>query len=167
MFFACAVVLSIVEGMIPPIPLFPPGVKLGLANIAVMYCLFFTNPKDAFIIMILKSLFVFIMRGATASILSFSGGLLSLLVMMVLMYVFKTRISYLILSIVGAVSHNIGQFFAVTLIMGGFVTLYYLPILIVAGLLAGIATATLLRFVLPALKGIVKNNKFYEGNVDK
>lgn len=43
-----------------PLPALPPGVKLGLSNIAVMYCLFYMGKENAFILLVLKSLFVFL-----------------------------------------------------------------------------------------------------------
>ena len=39
MLFALAIVLSFVEGLIAPMFALPPGVKLGLGNIVVMYCM--------------------------------------------------------------------------------------------------------------------------------
>lgn len=150
--FAIAIVLSIIEGLFPPIIVFAPGVKLGLSNIVVMYALFFLKKKQAFTIAILKALFVFVTRGAIAGILSFSGGILSLLVMLSLLYIFRERISYLSLSIFGSVSHNIGQFIAIAYIYKGIYFWAYLPTLLIAGVIAGIGTSTLLRFILPAFK---------------
>ena len=60
--FALSVVLMLLENMIPPLPALPPGVKLGLSNIAVMYCLFYMGKENAFILLVLKSLFVFLTR---------------------------------------------------------------------------------------------------------
>lgn len=67
--FAAAIVLSIVENMLPPIVVAVPGVKFGLSNIAVMYALFFLGKKQAYTIAILKGLFAFITR--LAGLLSF------------------------------------------------------------------------------------------------
>ena len=46
--FALSVVLMLLENMIPPLPALPPGVKLGLSNIAIMYCLFYMGKENAF-----------------------------------------------------------------------------------------------------------------------
>ncbi len=152
MLFAVAIVLSIVENSLPPIVVTVPGVKFGLSNIAVMYALFFLGKKQAFAIAVLKSFFVFITRGAVAAFLSFFGGLLSLIIMIILMVVFKDKISYLVMSIFGAVFHNIGQFIAISFILVSVYIWAYLPILLISGVIAGIATATLLRFIFPAFK---------------
>ncbi len=148
--FAAALVLAIVENTLPPLPIAVPGVKFGLSNIAVMYALFFLGKKQAYTIGILKAVFVFITRGGIAGLLSLSGGVLSITVMILLMAVFRERITYLVLSIFGAVFHNVGQFFVITLIYTGMNIWAYFPVLLISGLAAGIVTSTLLKFIMPA-----------------
>jgi heptaprenyl diphosphate synthase len=150
--FALALVLSIVESSFPPLFTAAPGIKLGLSNIVVMYALFFLNKKQAFLIAILKAVFVYVTRGMVAGILSLCGGTLSLLVMILLMILFKEKVSYLVLSIFGALFHNIGQLAAVSFIYTSIYLWVYLPVLMISGVIAGIATSTLLRFILPAFK---------------
>ena len=152
MIFAAALVLAIVENMLPPLPIAVPGIKFGLSNIAVMYALFFLGKKEAYTIGILKSIFIFITRGGIAGLLSLSGGILSISVMILLIVLFKEKISYLIISIFGAVFHNIGQFLVITLIYTGINMWGYLPVLLISGLAAGIVTSTLLRFIMPAFQ---------------
>ncbi len=152
MIFAAAIVLAIVENTLPALPIAVPGVKFGLSNIAVMYALFFLGRKQAYTIAVLKAAFVFITRGAIAALLSFSGGVLSITVMILLMALFKERISYLVTSIFGAVFHNVGQFIVITVIYTGMNIWAYFPVLLISGLIAGIATSTLLRFIMPALQ---------------
>lgn len=153
--FAISLVLSIIESWFPPLFVAAPGAKLGLSNIAVMYALFFLKKKQAFTIAILKSIFVFAIRGAIAGALSLCGGILSLLIMILLQRIFKDKISYLLLSIAGAVFHNIGQLAAITYLYTSLYLWVYLPVLLITGVIAGIATAALLRFILPAFKRLV------------
>ena len=153
--FAVALVLSVVENSLPPVSGGVPGVKLGLSNIAVMFALFFLYKRQALIIAVLKAFFVVITRGPIAGLLSLSGGVLSIAVMVLLMFAFKDRISYLILSIAGAIAHNLGQFVIVSLIYTNMYLMVYLPVHLIAGIIAGIATSTLLKFILPALKKLV------------
>ncbi|MDD2190203.1 MAG: Gx transporter family protein [Eubacteriales bacterium] len=148
--FASALVIAAVENMLPPLPIAVPGVKFGLSNIAVMFALFFLEKKQAYTIGILKAGFVFITRGAIAGLLSFSGGMLSITAMILLMIIFKEKISYMVLGIFGAVSHNVGQFIVITIIYTGMSIWAYLPILLVSGIIAGIVTSTLLKFIMPA-----------------
>ena len=88
--FALSVVLSFLEGTLTPLLGLPPGVKLGLANVVVMYALFFLGRGSAFTLVLLKSFFVLLTRGAMAGALSLGGGLLSLGVMAVLC-LFRSR----------------------------------------------------------------------------
>jgi heptaprenyl diphosphate synthase len=148
--FAAALVLAIVENILPPLPIAVPGVKFGLSNIAVMYALFFLGKKQAYTIGILKAAFVFMTRGGIAGALSLSGGLLSITAMILLMFLFRTRITYLVISIFGAVFHNVGQFIVITVIYTGMNMWAYFPVLLISGLAAGIVTSTLLKFIMPA-----------------
>lgn len=153
--FAVALVLSIVENSLPTLPIAVPGIKLGLSNIAVMYALFFLDKKSAFMIATLKASFVLITRGPIAGLLSFCGGMLSLVIMSILLIIFKDKISYFVLSIFGSVFHNVGQFVAISLIYTNMYLWAYLPFLLIAGVIAGAATSTLLRFIIPAFKRLV------------
>lgn len=151
MLLAMIVVLSIFEGMLPPLPYLPPGVKIGISNIVTMYTLFCMDKRSALTLAVVKSLFVGITRGVTAGILSICGGLLSIFVLLILLYLFKDKLSYIFLSILGAIAHNIGQLIAITIILNSIYTLYYLPILLIAGIIMGTLTGTLLKVVMPVL----------------
>ncbi len=148
--FALALILAIVENSLPALPLPVPGVKFGLSNIAVMYALFFLKKGQAYSIAVLKGLSVAVTRGLIAGILSISGGILSLTVMLILIIIFRDRVSYAVISISGAVAHNVGQFIAISFVYTGMYLLAYLPVLLISGVVAGIVTATLLRFIVPA-----------------
>lgn len=116
--FALAMALSFVEGTLV-LPGLLPGMKLGLANIVVMYALFFMGPKQALVLDLLKALFVFLVSGWTAGFLSLCGGLLSLLVMWLLYYHAPVRPTWYILSVCGALFHNIGQLLGASVILSG------------------------------------------------
>ncbi|MFA9462895.1 MAG: Gx transporter family protein [Velocimicrobium sp.] len=151
MLFATAMVLSIVESMIPmPIP--APGVKFGLSNIVVMYAMFFLKKRDALMIAILKGMFSALTKGAIAGLVGLTGGLFSIGIMAILFYVLKEKGSYFLYSMSGAVFHNIGQFVAISIIYTNMAVVYYLPVLLVAGIAAGAITSLLLKIVLPALQ---------------
>lgn len=154
MVFATALILAVIENSLPALPIAVPGVKFGLSNIAVMYALFFLGKKQAYTIALLKSGFVFATRGAIAAALSLTGGILSITIMVILIFLFKDKITYLILSIFGAVFHNIGQFIVITIIYTGMNLWAYFPVLLISGLVAGIVTSTLLKFIMPAFNRI-------------
>lgn len=151
MLFAVAIVLSVVENSLP-LPMPVPGVKLGLSNIVVMYVLFFLGRGQALSIVFLKALFSVLTRGMVAGILSLSGGLLSVGVMSLIMLITVKKASYFVLGMFGALCHNIGQFLAIVVIYRNNMLIYYLPVLLVAGVIAGFITSILLRYILPALK---------------
>ncbi len=149
--FAVVLVLAVVENELQiPVPV--PGIKLGLSNIVVMYSLFFVEKKEALLLAVLKALFVFLTRGAVAALLSLCGGLLSVSVMIIFLLIFKEKISYLMISILGAVSHNVGQIIAISFIYTNIFVWAYFPVLLISGIIAGVATSTLLKVTLPALK---------------
>ena len=144
------ILLAMGESFFPPLlPL--PGVKLGLANIVVMYALFFMGPRQALVLDILKALFVFLVSGFTAGFLSLCGGLLSLAVMWVLYYLLPVRPTWFILSVCGALAHNVGQLLGAGVIISSSLSLYYAPVMLVLGLVMGALTSVTLRALLPAL----------------
>jgi heptaprenyl diphosphate synthase len=146
---ALSLVLTTIEYLIPPIPMLPPGVKLGLSNIVTMYCLFFLGHKSAFTIVFLKSDFVFLIRGFTSFLMSFTGGILSALVMILIMMLSANQ-SYIVISIAGAITHNIGQTIVASFILGINFAVAYLPMLLISGVIMGNITGTLLKVVMPA-----------------
>lgn len=156
--FALAMALSFIEGTLT-IPGLLPGMKLGLANIVVMYALFFMGPRQALVLDVLKALFVFLVSGFTAGLLSLCGGLLSLLVMWVLYYKLPFRPTWFILSVCGALSHNIGQLLGAGLILSSAMSLYYAPVMLVLGLVMGALTSLTLRAILPALGRLGYNTR--------
>ena len=135
--FALAMALSFIEGSLV-IPGLLPGMKLGLA-------------KQALVLDVLKALFVFLVSGFTAGFLSLCGGLLSLLVMAVLYYVVPVRPTWFILSVCGALAHNIGQLLGAGVIISSSLSFYYAPVMLVLGLVMGALTSITLRALLPAL----------------
>jgi len=155
---AMIIMLSLFEQTLPPLPFLPPYLKFGLSNIVTMYCLFYIGKKEAVLLNALKSLFVFITRGPVAALLSLSGGLLSVIVLIILIYITRDRISYMMTGVFGAIFHNIGQLIAYTLFLNTGFTLYYLPVLTVYGVVLGALTGTLLKLGLALIdKEIVKS----------
>jgi heptaprenyl diphosphate synthase len=146
---ALIVVLSMLEHMLPPLPFLPPNVRLGLSNVVTMYTLFFFGRRYAFLLAFLKSAFVLLMRGVTAGILSLSGGLFSICVIILLTLFFRNRISYLILSVAGAIAHNFAQIIVASLILSTDLFSVFWPVLLISGTVLGTLTGTLLRVVMP------------------
>ena len=144
--FACAIVLSLLEGTLPSIPgLY--GIRLGLSNVAVMAVLFTVGKGYGFAVATLKAGFVFLIRGGAAGLLSLSGGILSVGIMVLLLFATKNKVSCLTLSVAGGLAHNLGQLTAVTLLYSQPALLSLTPILLIAGAVSGSATSVLLRIL--------------------
>ncbi len=134
-FTALALIFSYVESLIP-IQLGIPGVKLGLANLIIVIALYKMRLSEVFLLSIVRILLSGFLFGNYFSILySLAGGLLSLAVMALLK---KTGdFSVMGISMAGGVSHNVGQLVVAMLVVETFSVGYYLPVLLVAGLVTG------------------------------
>lgn len=160
---ALASALQFLESLIPlPLPL---GVKAGISSVVIMYVLLFMDFRSALTVAVLKSVFVFTIRGASAFFMSVCGGILSVVIMGTYLFISRKRsgsTGILILSVSGGISHNAGQLAAAAVISGNAYTLSYLPVLLIAGIISGIFTGTLLRIILPRLK--ITSSHSYEGS---
>ena len=152
MLFALAIVLSFAESMVMPMFALPPGVKLGLGNVVVMYCMVYMGYSSAFQVSLLKGFFSFLTRGFTAGVLSTMGGLFSITIMFILLKLFKDKINYYTLSVFGALFHNFGQLAGISIIFANTAPLAYLPVLTVSAVVMGLVTGATLKVVIPALK---------------
>ncbi len=159
--FAAAIVLSMLESAVAPVMGLPPGIKLGLANVVVMFAALFVNTPSAASLVVLKALFAMLTRGAAAGMLSLSGGVLSLVIIVILMKI--KHVSLFIISVSGAIAHNLGQLAAISFIFTqSSFTLYYAPILIISGLAMGAATAFILQRLMPIFEKLKINRNNYQ-----
>ena len=134
-FLALALVCSYVESLIP-ISFGIPGVKLGLTNIVVILMLYTIGAKDAILISVLRIILAGFMFGNAFSIIySLAGGILSFVVMLLLKNTGKLKI--LSISTAGGISHNVGQLIVAALVVENYNILFYVPVLIIAGIITG------------------------------
>ena len=133
---ALAMIFSYIEALIP-IPIGIPGVKLGIANIAIIAVIYIVGDSQAIIVNFLRIMLTGILFGNFYSFLfSLAGGMLSVILMVL---VKKTKkLSMVGVSIIGGVAHNIGQIVAAVFLMDNAAIAYYLPVLIIAGVVTGI-----------------------------
>ena len=133
---ALAMVLSWLESMVP-LSLVVPGVKLGLANLVVIFALYRLGPRQAAVISLVRVLLVTLTFGnAFGFAYSLAGAALSLGVMIPLRR--SGKFSLLGVSIAGGVCHNIGQILVAMAVLGTAELLWYLPALLAAGTAAGV-----------------------------
>lgn len=145
---ALAMILSYVESQVPSPGI--PGVKLGLANLAVVFCLYRMGGKEAAGISLLRVLLVSLLFGHVASLLySAAGAALSLVGMILLKR--TERFGCAAVSVTGGVLHNVGQILMAWLLLGPNVV-YYLPVLIVSGTVAGVLIGVLAALLVKRVK---------------
>ncbi len=150
MMIAVAMVFSYVEAMIP-INFGIPGVKLGLANLAIVAALYLMGGKKALLISVVRIILSGFLFGNLASILySMAGGLLSLALMVLLK---KTnKLSVVSVSVVGGIAHNIGQIIVAMLVVESLKLVLYVPVLLVSGFITGMLIGIVSNIVLPRIK---------------
>lgn len=135
---AFALVLSYLEFLLPPIYAAVPGVKIGLPNVVIIYFLYKFSLKEAALVSLVRLLVVTLLFGNAMTLLySVAGAVLSLAVMSVLKMT-KT-FSMVGVSVAGGVFHNAGQIIVAVLVLKTAEIGFYMPVLAVSGILAGVA----------------------------
>lgn len=135
-FICLALVLSYVESLIP-YSFAVPGIKIGLPNLVIVFVLFRVGNVDAFLISLIRVFLVALLFGNYYSFCyAICGALFSFSVMILLKATKKFHLETI--SIAGAVFHHIGQILAAVLILGASQILFYLPVLILAGIATGL-----------------------------
>lgn len=132
---ALAMVLSWLESLI----VFPgllPGMKVGLTNLVVVFALYRMSLRDAAAVSLVRVVLVSMTFGNAYSFAySLAGAVLSLTIMAGLKKVDK--FSILGVSIAGGVCHNMGQLLVAMAVLGTARLGWYLPWLLVSGIVAG------------------------------
>ena len=134
-FTALALIFSYVETLIP-FNFGIPGIKLGLANLIIVIALYKMKLSDVYLLSIVRVLLNgFIFGNYFSIIYSLAGGLLSLTVMALLKK--QGGFSVMGISMAGGVMHNVGQLIIAMIIVETFSVVYYVPVLLVSGLITG------------------------------
>ncbi len=150
LFSAVAILLGYVETLIP-VFVSVPGIKLGLANLAVLFMLVRYSWKEALLVSLIRIVVIGFLFGNLFSIVySLAGALLSLAVMTLLLK--KTSASLLAVSIAGGITHNVGQLLIAMLIVENLNLVYYAPALLISGIVTGFLIGILTREVLKRIR---------------
>ena len=150
---AIALILSYVEALLPPIFVAVPGIKMGLPNIAIIFVLYRFELKEAAAVSLVRLAAVALLFGnAMTLIYSLAGAVLSLTLMSLLKR--SNLFSMIGVSIVGGVSHNLGQILVAMWLMETVEIGYYMIILTVTGTIAGILIGLAGSFVLKYLNNL-------------
>ena len=138
MLLALMLVLGFVESQLP-VAASVPGIKLGLSNGVLIFAVYMLNVPTGFLLMGLKVLLSGLMFGSPSAMMyAFAGGLLSMIVMSLLSRM--KGLSPVVVSMIGGLSHNVGQVALAMVILGTPKLVYYMAVLMVAGLVTGMAT---------------------------
>ena len=135
MFLALALVAGYIEQLIP-INLGIPGVKLGLANIVTMLLLYIVGVPAACLISVLRILLSGFLFGSGFAMVYSAAGV----------------------SVAGGIFHNVGQIIVAMIVLETKALAYYLPILILSGLVAGILIGILSGILTKRLNPIIKQH---------
>ena len=144
-----AVVISIIESYFTFIGSIVPGLKLGLANIVIVFALYKYSFKTAISISLVRVLVVALVRtGFGINFLFSLGGAIFSIIVMVL--VKKTKLSVIGVSVLGSIFHSIGQVLIGMIVLDNYNVIYYLPYLLIfsipTGILIGIIAKRLLKY---------------------
>ncbi len=143
---AQAAVLHFVESMFPnPLPI--PGVKLGLANIITLLALILFDFKTALQIAIMRTILGSLLSGTLFGMgffMSFSGAVSATVIMALLLRSLK-GLSFIGISVAGAVGHNIGQLIMAAFVLHFSAIFYYLPVMMFLSVPTGLITGLLIN----------------------
>jgi heptaprenyl diphosphate synthase len=151
LFAAVALTIFVIELYIPSVGI--PGVKLGLANIVTVTAAFLIGPWDAGAILLCRIVLGGIFSGQVMALwYSLAGGTLCWLTMLPLRRIL-TKKQIWVMSVIGAVAHNVGQILVALAVTRTAAILYYLPVLMVSGVLAGLFTGIAAQLAVNRLDG--------------
>lgn len=147
---ALAIILGYVEFLVP-VNLGIPGTKLGIANIVVLFSLYFVGTKGALLISLVRIVISGLLFGGVFSMLySLAGGALSFIIMTLF---YKNRhISPVGTSIAGGVCHNIGQLAVAVFVAQTPSLLSLFPYLVAIGAVTGAINGALTIIILRRTK---------------
>ena len=148
---AVALTIFVVEARIPPIvPI--AGVKLGLANIVTLAALVWIGRKEAFTVLVLRIILGSVFAGQAVSFMySLGGGILCFLTMAVALRLLG-REKLWVVSVLGALSHNVGQILVAMALTGTVGIIAYLPVLMISGVITGTVTGLAAQLMTERIK---------------
>ena len=146
---ALALIFSYIEFLVP-LPIAIPGIKLGLANIVCLVCLYALGEKHAFLINVTRIALAALLFGSVFSALyALAGGVVSFAVMALLKR--TKRFSVCGVSMAGGVFHNLAQLAVAGLLVESAQVFYYFPVLLLSGMATGIGIGILTTLILRSI----------------
>ena len=149
---ALAMIMSYIEALVP-LSFAVPGIKMGLANIVIIFVLYKIGTKEAILVSIIRVILVSLLfSNVMAMWYSLAGATLSLAIMWLLK---KTdKFSVIGVSIAGGIMHNVGQIIMAVIILGAEQIALYLPVLMITGTATGVVIGIVAGIVINRFKKI-------------
>ena len=149
---ALAMIMSYIEALVP-LSFAVPGIKMGLANIVIIFVLYKIGTKEAILVSLIRVILVSLLFSNVMSMAySIAGAVLSLSVMWLLK---KTdKFSFVGVSIAGGIMHNVGQIIMAVILLGTEQIALYLPVLIITGTVTGVVIGIVSGLVINRFKTI-------------
>ena len=140
-----SLIIFMVENQIPPLaPI--PGIKLGLSNIVILFSLLYLSPKETFLVLVSRVILSALLTSAPSTLLySLAGGAGCLITELILLTALNKEYTIAI-SPLGATVHNIFQLIVAFLITKTPEVFFYLPVLIISGIITGLFTGLCIYF---------------------
>ena len=133
-----------------------PGAKLGLANLVIIVAIYTLNERDAFVLSMIRIVLVgFTFANLASMLYSLAGGILSFIAMVIAKKTQKLSITGV--SVLGGVFHNIGQIIMAIWVVKTASLVYYLPVLMISGIVAGVAIGILGGMVTKRIKKLLNS----------
>jgi heptaprenyl diphosphate synthase len=153
LFTAISVIISIIEASLPALSNVPGG-KLGICNAIFIILLYKYSIYDAIMVNILRTVVSSLLYGGfNLFIYSFSGAVLSSVIMIVLFLILKDKISPVGLSVAGAFFHNLAQVSVAAVLVNSFYVYSYFSYLSFISIISGTVTGIFAKFYIDFTKG--------------
>ncbi len=158
LFTAAAILLGYIESLIPFFAGIP-GMKLGLSNLMIVFILYLYSWREAVSVSVIRVFVIGFLFGNLFSIAFSMGGALFSIIIMTIFSKIK-GFSVLGVSIAGGCAHNIAQVIVAAFVMHSFMIIpYYLPVLLVSGVVTGLLIGLVSREMIKRLKPIFIQNR--------
>ncbi len=127
-----------------------PGVKWGLPNLVVLLLLIEYGWRDALLVNTARILLAGLLFGNLfGTLYGLTGSLFAIALMTLLLRL--PRVGPVGASVAGGVAHNIGQLLAAMVLLANGYIVAYLPLMLLAGTIAGLLNGLLAYYLLRAL----------------
>lgn len=141
LYTALALVMGLVESLLPPLTWFAPGTKLGFANLVILIEMFTDGIKSGYATLSVKCVLLALIVGNPFSIAySLPSSLISFTIQALVAKYLLGKVGIISVSVIGAIAYNLCQLLIASVISGvdlGITVVYYIPASVIAGVFTG------------------------------